>query len=120
MLDIPWLCIDVIGAILSPPEFLVEKVESKGGLVGISSLEHTFRNKRVHEILRILQKLQLCFPVSEGREYLFPALLKASDARPDGIWVASSVLTRYFGKRLLCRTELDIFSPGFMPRFQVG
>lgn len=123
VLDIPWLCSKTIGAILSPPQFLVDKVKSSCGLVERSSLERVFRDSPVplYTILQILERLQLCFAADPDRmAFVFPALLrKEEDKRPEGVWAVSNTLTKYFGKRLLCVGALDMFSPGFFPRFQV-
>ena len=122
VLDIPWLCRDIIGAILSPSAFPGDKVQSKSGLVQRRDLERVFRGKPVGDIVHILIGLELCLPVDvDGLPaYVFPSLLNKSDARPGSVWTRSERLTQYFGKRLCCRTELDMFSPGFMPRFQVS
>ena len=63
VLDIPWLCKDIIGAILSPYSFSIDKVQSKNGLVPRSGLERVFRGKPVGDIIHILVGLELCFSV---------------------------------------------------------
>jgi hypothetical protein len=76
-------------------------------------------------VLSILQRLELCFPLppvvagGEATQYMFPATLRPTDQRPKEVWAATEEFQTYFGRRLLCRSQADIFSAGFFPRFQV-
>ena len=119
--DIPWLCKEIIGAIVSPPSFLVEKVERSRGIVLRKNLESVFKGKSIDDIVHILVSLELCFHLDKDGEpaFVLPALLDRGDVRPGSVWIHNQTLTLYFGKRLLCATDQDMLSPGFMPRFQV-
>lgn len=70
-------------------------------------------------IFDILEHLELCFSVDDGKEnYLFPGALRSE--RPATVWVDDPSRFSYvFGRRIVCRRSVDIILPGVMTRLQV-
>ena len=124
VIDPRWLCTDIIGKLLAPAHFLIRKVEANRGLVDMRTLERVFEGEDVDRILLLLTRMHLCFPVDEegpmtSRMFMFPATLKSTDERPAGVWASERAHDTHFGRRLLCRSRIDMFSAGFFPKFQV-
>ena len=122
VVDPRWLCTDIIGPLLAPSHFAIKKASADRGRVPYDMLESVFKGQDVGMIVRLLRKLHLCFPETEAdprATLMFPAALKGSDCRPEGVWQRSSVFERYFGRRLLCKNATTMFTAGFFPKIQV-
>ena len=124
VIDPRWLCTDIIGKLLAPAHFLIDKVEANRGLVDMRTLERVFEGEDVDRILLLLTRMHLCFPEDEAapaasRMFMFPATLKSTDERPAGVWASERAYDAHFGRRLLCHSRIAMFSAGFFPKFQV-
>jgi death-associated protein kinase len=124
VMDPRWLCTTVLGPILSPDNFPLQTVARRKGVVAVGDLDAVYRGLDVGMVLAVLQRLELCFPLlaavdEEATEYMFPATLCPTDQRSVDVWAATEEYTTYFGRRFLCESEVDMFSAGFFPRFQV-
>ncbi len=125
VLDPRWLCTTVLGPILSPAAFPLQTVARHKGVVAVADLQHVFCGLDVGVVLAVLQRLGLCFPLPSAEaggvatQFMFPATLRPTDQRPKEVWAATEEFQTYFGRRLVCRSQADMFSAGFFPRFQV-
>ncbi|XP_065838981.1 death-associated protein kinase 1-like isoform X2 [Oscarella lobularis] len=129
----PWLCHNVIGPLLAPPEFLFGMPTShKAGKVSRDEMElalKTFENHlqlkdtpspfvvTVDEGIQVLLDLDLCIPVRDmPGVYQIPALL--NNSIPDDAWVEDLTFDVYRGQRYECDKSIDIISPSSFAVFQ--
>ena len=129
IIDLGWLCQDVLGWVFCPPNMLKAREQvammrfrqlAEGGAVRKQDIPiaHKFADVDV-ETLDILEAFELCYGfVQDGVQfYVFPALLRAS--KLGGAWSQGSLFDVHVGIKLSCNSETTMIPPGFFQRIQV-
>lgn len=123
VLEPTWLCSQLVGELLAPPN-LHKRPELRKPLLSATELERATACAKGFgkeespglQLALLMCEIGLCFRLdAESDAFFFPVLL--SDARPDGILLADAL--RRAGRRLLGATEHDVPVPGFFARLQV-
>ena len=123
ILNPTWLCQNIIGPLLSPPEFEVSLCCSPPGTTtkdDIQSALEAFNKPKwnnINETIQLLCHLEICYELPGNQNtYRFPALLK--EKRPSDVWCENSEMAIYVGRRERRAEETDIITPGTMPFLQ--
>eukprot|EP00301_Raphidiophrys_heterophryoidea_P008854 c13196_g1_i1.p1 GENE.c13196_g1_i1~~c13196_g1_i1.p1 ORF type:complete len:793 (+),score=244.08 c13196_g1_i1:900-3278(+) len=148
IVDVPWLCTDIIGPLLAPNNFVIPRLsatstdkvttqqlqlvyrqfqvaKAKTAKISTNTPRSTTRNqwfeneKELHKVVELLENLGLCFETAIPHEWIVPALLDC--VPPTSPWQAdSTTFTRFVGRRVsVQQPNIEMFSAGFFPRLQV-
>ncbi|XP_072044320.1 death-associated protein kinase 1-like [Amphiura filiformis] len=118
VLNPQWLCHTVIG-----PAFAKERFSFKNKLTDkekyiMEDFKRLYPNFADYEILLdFLKQLELIFEV-DSKRYVMP--VKLTRSKKDKLWHEDSTMTVYYGRRIECRDEIDLFSADVFPCFQVA
>ena len=130
ILDLPWLCHEVLGWLFCPLDMLeahdmtrlvkFRKLAEAGAVdVGDIPIVHAFEGTVV-QTLDVLEAFELCFSSSTpsgGRAYIFPSLLRTS--APTGIWQDDPMLDCHIGLQFSCAKKTIMIPPGLFKRIQL-
>ena len=130
ILDLPWLCHEVLGWLFCPLDMLeahdmarlvkFRKLAEVGAVdVADIPIVHAFEGTQV-QTLDVLEAFELCISsesVSGGRSYMFPALLRST--APAGVWVDESALDCHIGLQFSCTKKTIMIPPGLFKRIQL-
>ncbi|XP_065838537.1 death-associated protein kinase dapk-1-like isoform X2 [Oscarella lobularis] len=127
-----WLCHNVIGPLLAPPNFVFGMPRENSGKASIKDMESALRlfenylTKKgtpspfvvtVDEAIEVLLELDLCIPVKDmPGVYQINALL--NDKVPADAWGEHLTMDVYRGQRYECLRSVDIISPSSFAVFQ--
>ncbi|XP_065835186.1 death-associated protein kinase 1-like isoform X2 [Oscarella lobularis] len=103
ILDLPWLCQNVVGPLLSPKSFPIHLHSSAFG---------TATKEQIQRVLEDFNRK----PKWENDTYQFPALIE--EERPNDVWRENPDMIVYVGRRLKSEKETDIITPGTMSFIQ--
>ncbi|XP_072044524.1 uncharacterized protein [Amphiura filiformis] len=119
VLDPQWLCTKVIGPTLArsrsgfPPTF--KKLDK--GRFTVQDVEELFPDFPNHKhLLLFLEQLELIYKLDE-KNYTMPSQLR--DRFPQKFWAEDPTKEEYYGRRIECKDETDIFSADVFPCLQV-
>ena len=129
IIDLPWLCHEVLGWIFCPTDMLqahdMKSMLAFRALAGTGPVAqkdipivHFFEGTQV-QTLDVLEHFDLCTAVTADAQtmYLFPSLLR-SDA-PSDSWTADAAYTVHAGLRLVCASATHMIPPGLFSRLQI-
>ena len=129
IIDLPWLCHEVLGWIFCPPEMLqahnmsrmleFRALAEKGPVAQKDiPIVNLFEGTLV-QTLDVLEHFEICTPLPVGSEkhYLFPSLLR-SDA-PENSWARDDSLAVHVGLRFCCSSPTRMIPPGLFNRLQI-
>ncbi|XP_065838541.1 death-associated protein kinase 1-like isoform X3 [Oscarella lobularis] len=120
-----WLCHNVIGPLLAPPNFpfgMPRENSGKASKEDIESALRLFKNYlkqkdnpspfvvTADEALEVLLHLELCYPI-EGKKGVYQIAALLDDATPVDAWCKDSTMDVYRGQRYECARSVDIISP---------
>ena len=115
VLDPSWLGIRVFGPALSPENSVIPQLKSITGCIKLDTIQKVYPQLDAISIAHLLEHFQLCTPLDEARiNYLFPCLVKMQPLF--GLWEKDPSFVVYAGVRLVCSSEVDIFSPSCFPQ----
>ncbi|XP_033641726.1 death-associated protein kinase 1-like isoform X2 [Asterias rubens] len=118
VLEPRWLCYDIIGRLFAGDDFPsnISRLDNKQ-LYSISDIRGLLQDLADADILMdLLQHLELVFRYDDTR-YIIPARLPM-DLDPV-VWSKDPRFTEYYGRRIECKDDTDIFSPDVFPCLQV-
>ena len=129
IIDIPWLCHDVLGRMFSPADIL--QAHSKEALMRFHRLAEQgpvrIDDVPVAELLlgsatmtlQLLESFELCYGfVQDGVEhYVFPSLLQTHMAPQ--LWMHDDAFDAHLGLRFVSNDPTRMLPPGFFQRVQV-
>ena len=129
IIDLPWLCHEVLGWIFCPPDMLQAhnmakmaafRALAEAGPVAQKDIPivHFFEGTQVRTV-DVLEHFDLCTPVAVEEQicYLFPSLL-SSDAPRDS-WMADAAFGVHTGLRFVCASATHMIPPGLFSRLQI-
>ncbi|XP_072042076.1 uncharacterized protein [Amphiura filiformis] len=113
-----WLTTTIFGPVFAPPDFR----EDFSGLplkqeYTIDDLKDYFKLKDPNTLLDLLEYFELAYRNDDGT-FIIPA--KLPDSTDEIAWADNSRTQRYFGLRIECRDESDMFSIDTFPCLQVS
>ena len=130
IIDLPWLCHEVLGWVFCPVEML--QAHEKSRLIRFRQLAeqgpvdeadipitNQFEGTRV-ETLDVLEAFELCtsFAQETKKMYVFPSLLRTA---PRGdVWQPSALFDVHIGLRFSCSSMTTMIPPGFFQRLQIS
>lgn len=128
VIDLSWLCHDVLGFLFCPPTMLKAdkakwlrfRMEASNGPVKISSVPLPELSSSVSvNALEVIEHFSLCciFPHRGEKLVLFPSLLKF---RPHDCWTASPSMVQHVGVKIMCSKLTTMVPPGFFSQIQVS
>eukprot|EP00058_Branchiostoma_floridae_P018578 XP_002604067.1 hypothetical protein BRAFLDRAFT_71643 [Branchiostoma floridae] len=117
VLDPQWLFTSVLGSLLAPDNFPIDKVErTADDYVTVEELKRVFSAVAdIPLLIKLLQDFQLCHTY-DGRTFILPSLLQQE--MEEAAWSPVSSKAVYFGLQIRGRTEIDSFSCDLFPRLQ--
>ncbi|XP_077993427.1 death-associated protein kinase 1-like [Glandiceps talaboti] len=118
-----WLCRRIIGPLLATDIFSQYKT--------VLQKQQTYTKEDITKVLGEDVNVDLVIPLlvefeliiqaelsDEGELcYIIPGLLPSN--MPQSQWKKDTSMEHYFGRRIQCLGDQDIFSPGFFPRLQI-
>ena len=129
IIDLPWLCHEVLGWIFCPPDMLKAhdmvrlmrfRQLAEAGAVKKKDIPitHAFEGAQV-ETLDVLEAFDLCYGFQQDTEqmYVFPSLLRAEASAV--AWCESKAFDAHLGLMLTCSSATTMIPPGFFERIQV-
>ena len=130
IIDLPWLCHEVLGWIFCPPEMLQAhnmsrmlefRALAEKGPVPLKDIPivNLFEGTLVRT-LDVLEHFEICTPIPVGSEkqYLFPSLLRSE--APNGSWLRDDSLDVHIGLRFCCSSPTRMIPPGLFNRLQIS
>ena len=124
----PWLCQFVIGAVMpSSTEYLVRLQTEHDGTATIHQIKEAVKrfseskgikfNYPIEWAIDILSHLGLCLehPTKKG-VYIFPCHIK--EPKSSRAWAENASKPVYIGRRVQCKSKLQIITPGSFPAIQ--
>eukprot|EP00058_Branchiostoma_floridae_P018581 XP_002604070.1 hypothetical protein BRAFLDRAFT_71640 [Branchiostoma floridae] len=117
VLDPKWLFTSVLGSLLAPDNFPIDKVErTADDYVTVEELKRVFSAVAdIPLLIKLLQDFQLCHTYN-GRTFILPSLLQQE--MEEAAWSPVSSKAVYFGLQIQGRQEIDSFSCDLFPRLQ--
>ncbi|XP_072038591.1 death-associated protein kinase dapk-1-like [Amphiura filiformis] len=122
VVNLKWFCSKVIAqAFASEDDFAFlkpEPLQSKSRYT-TEDFQKLFPSLADHidDVVEFLKQLDLIFEVEEN-SYIMP--VKLSQSKKDQLWQEDPTMTEYYGRRIECRDETDLFSADAFPCFQVA
>ncbi|XP_072042725.1 uncharacterized protein [Amphiura filiformis] len=112
-----WLTTTIFAPIFAPPDFR----EDYPGLplkpeYTIDDLKHYFKLKDHNLLVVLLEYFELAYRNDDG-SFIIPA--KLPESTQEIAWAENSSVQRYFGRRIECRDESDMFAIDTFPCLQV-
>ena len=129
IIDLPWLCHEVLGWLFCPVEMLT--AHNMARMVRFRSLAESgpvykadipvvnlFENTQI-ETIDVIEAFDLCASIMDGEQkvYIFPTLLKSTP--PDDMWQPRPDYEVNIGLRFTCSSEATMIPPGYFGRLQI-